>query len=321
MEFDCRPIAVQKIDFSDATYRLSIEDRDHGGPINGDMHHIVSPPILLDNNGRFTIIRGFRQVQVHMGQPNATIQSIVMGPDTSAMDCAKIAVCSLVSCGSPNIVASSAAVVLLSSFCSSGKELTSVARQCGLSVNGAMVAKLLQVGQMPEAVRRGLSEGSIALPVAMILDGEPDDGLKVMLAELLRELDVSLNRQRELVEWIKAICKRDQMTIDQLLEETEIRNLRKDRQIDIRQKVSRVRSYLRRRRFPAITQFEQRYQSILRDLSLNPGMQLRPPAHFESDTYCLTMEFDGYDALLNQQKALEKLINKKNINMLWSMME
>ena len=64
-------------------------------------------------------------------------------------------------------------------------------------VNRELATKLMQVDQMPTALKEGLIAGCVALPIALRLHQMSDTEAGAALCALLNELDLSLNRQRE----------------------------------------------------------------------------------------------------------------------------
>ena len=183
-----------------------------------------------------------------------------------------------------------------------------------------MVQKLLKVDQMPAPVKSGLLEGTIALPVALILDADGNTEKICILASVFRELGMSLNRQREFLEWVNGICRRDKLTTRQLFNEKDVVRIRNDQESDRRQKYRLIRQYLKKRRFPSISEFERKHDNLLKTLNLQKGTQLIPPAHFEGETYCLKIEFDSYAALVHKQGELNKIVESPDIQKLWQLM-
>ena len=320
MEYDCRFVTVQQIDINDATFRITEEKTPGDGIDDPGLLQLVRPPILLPRKETCTIISGFGQLTTDSFRNGKEIRCHLLDAGTPLSDCARIAVSCHALHRSLDIIESAKAIALLSQYFECKTDLVKAANRCGLSVNSAMVEKLLKVGAMPEPLKRGLLEGAVALPVALLLIAEHDDEKTGLLTTLYRDLDMSLNRQRELLEWVGAICKRDKLTTRQLLDEKGFARISNDKEIDRRQKVQRVRHYLKKRRYPAMVEFGGRYDKIVNALDLQKGTQLLPPAHFEGQTYALKIEFDSFDTLLKKQEEIKKMVNSSEIQELWKLM-
>ncbi len=290
------------------------------GDIDTEIHQLVLPPVLYPRNNAYSIISGFDQIFAHSSQKNRKIRGHILDGRTSPSACARIAVCSQVLTRPLNIIESANAMGLLSSYFENKNDLLEAARQCGMSLNFAMMEKLFKVGKMPSSLKKGLLEESIALPVALLLGADPDPDKINLLSNLYRELGMSLNRQRELLEWVGAICKRDKLTTRQLLDASGVTGICNDKQMDRKQKVHLVRSLMKKKRFPAICEFEQRHDRVMKSMNLKKGTQLIPPAHFEGSTYALKIEFDSYENLLRKQQEIKAIVESAHIQNLWELM-
>jgi hypothetical protein len=320
MEFDCRSVATEQIDRNDTTFRLEARDPADIGTLELGMLQLVHPPILLPTGERHIIISGFDVVDAGLSKGRKAVRCRVLPAETPFLECARIAVACCTSRKRMDITETARAVALLCRFSEDADRVSELANGCGIAVNAVMVEKLLNVNQMPDHLKQGLSEGTIALPVALMLadDGDPEKSDR--LSSLFQKLGMSLNRQRELLEWVNAICRLENLTASQLLDTPDLKAIWNDGDLDHRQKASKVRSYLRQRRFPEITRFEGQYHAILKSLKLKKGTQLLPPAHFEGNTYCLKIEFDSHAALLEKSKEFNNIINSKEIRNIWKLM-
>jgi len=320
MEFDCRSVATEQIDRNDTTFRLEVRDPIDTDSLELGMLQLVHPPILLPTAERHIIISGFDVVLAGLSKDRKAIRCRVLPAGTPFLECARIAIACRASRNRMDITEAGRAVALLCRFSEDVDRVPDLANGCGMEVNAVMVEKLLNVNQMPDHLKQGLSEGSIALPVALMLADDGNDEKSKRLSDLFQKLGMSLNRQRELLEWVNAICRRENLTVSQLLDTPDLTVIWNDGDLDHRQKASKVRSYLRQRRFPEMTRFELQYHAILKSLKLKKGTQLLPPAHFEGNTYCLKIEFDSHATLLEKAKELDNIINSKEIRNIWKLM-
>ena len=67
--------------------------------------------------------------------------------------------------------------------------------------------------------------------------------------------------------------------------------------MDRGQKTQLIRHYLKKRRYPQITAFEEHYQRTVKELRLSEGMQLLAPQNFEGQSYTLQLAFKNADEL------------------------
>jgi hypothetical protein len=79
------------------------------------------------------------------------------------------------------------------------------------------------------------------------------------------------------------------------------------------QKAGQLRSLLRRRRYPVMSAATARFQDLVRDLNLGPGVQLIPPGNFEGTTYTLAITFDRLDQLRDRSLQIEDLLRSQTL--------
>jgi len=73
-------------------------------------------------------------------------------------------------------------------------------------------------------------------------------------------------------------------------------------------KRQKVRSYLRQRRFPAITTTETEYRKWVKQLKLGNNINLIPPKDFEGNTFSMTLRFNNRQDLSDLNKKIEEII-------------
>jgi hypothetical protein len=90
--------------------------------------------------------------------------------------------------------------------------------------------------------------------------------------------------------------------------EHSICNIVSEDKLDKNIKTSRLRSDLRKRRYPGITEAEKVFFSHIEKLGLNEKFRLIPPQDFEGDTFRLTLDFKNLQDLKQHQKKLNEII-------------
>jgi hypothetical protein len=121
-----------------------------------------------------------------------------------------------------------------------------------------------------------------------------------------------------MLEWITSICRRDDVTVSQLLATEEIANCLLDSGLDRRQRGQMIRIYLKTCRYPAIQAYEKRFDGIVKKLALAKGTVLGAPPNFESPNYSLRFEFGSYDELRKKLEEFEKIIESETLKSIWN---
>jgi len=109
---------------------------------------------------------------------------------------------------------------------------------------------------------------------------------------------VGLNKQRELLLLLKEIAGREDTSIPHLIAEKPLQEILNNAEMDRAVRRQKVRSYLRQRRFPAITEAEKDYRKWVRQLKLGNNINLIAPKDFEETTFSMTLRFNNRRVLI-----------------------
>lgn len=269
---------------------------------------LLAPPILLPEGNRFQIVAGSRRIAALRELGRTETPARLLPPDASPLDRARIAVGDNSFQRALNPVEQSRALRAIATHFSDPAALAEEAGRLNLPGHSALIQKLLPLAGLPEKIRSALLAEAVALPMALELAAFPED-TQSTLVDLFLDLGLSLSRQREFLGLLDEIAAREDRTIPEVLAKSEIRLVLDDPEMDRPRKAGEVRRLLRRRRFPAITAAEARYQRIVADLPLGKGIQLTPPRDFEGTEYAATVRFRDSAELKGRVSDLDHLAN------------
>ncbi len=319
MDFEYRAVSVSQIDPNDTTYRITgskpVDDlvqsiRDVG---------LLRPPLLKADGQRHVIVSGFKRIAAcrRLGWP--CITAGLLDTAISAAHCAIIAVADQTAHRKLNLVEQAQAVNLLARVFEKKDALFAAARKAGLEINAHLAEKLNRVVNMSQLLQSGLIEGSIALPVALAIDRMQDKDAADSVTRLLNEFNYSLNQQREVLEAVTAVSRRDGIPIPRLLGNGAIGDIRLNEELDRGHKARMIRDYFKTRRYPTISSVDKQFQKLSKQLKLDDHVQLIAPRNFESPTYALRFEFNKPEDLTTIQKELNRLVSAPEIKRLWDL--
>lgn len=306
---DIRSVALSEIDSAADSFRITTHT--DLTALSQSISHVgvINPPILYGKHGTYQIVSGFARVAASGLLDRTTITARILPETVSRAVCIQLAIVDNTSLRILNPVEQARCVGLLSTITEGTEHLVTVAREMGLPINKKMATDLKQVLQMPPCLQRGLMDGSIALPVALLIYQIGDPSSIEVLSAFLIELNLSLNRQREIFDWIEALSHLENQSVSQIMSDPDLVALRNDRNLDRRQKITAVRHYFRKRRYPNIVKTEQRYDAYHRNVKMPPGIVLTPPPFFESDTYSLRIDFKTLAELKQIRTGLDTVID------------
>jgi hypothetical protein len=142
--------------------------------------------------------------------------------------------------------------------------------------------------------------------------------LAVRLADLFRDLRLSLNKQREILTLLEEIALRENRSMMALLQDEAVQSILSDGDADRNQRSAALRRWLKRRRYPEISRAEAEFEAALRDLPLGEGVQLIPPRHFESQIYGLSLQFKTRSELSRQNRRIGEMLAHPGLEKLLS---
>lgn len=310
-------VSLTEIDWDDHRFRVSASSP--LGPLAASIKRVglITPPVLIKQGVSYVIISGFRRLETckQLGIQRITAQ--ILGSQTPLEHCIHIAVIENTLLRELNLVEQGRIVQMLDQLYADQGIMCKEAKRLGVSLNIEMASKLRTVSQMNTILQNALVMGHIALPIALQIHQMADETTGVKISQVFTKIGLGLNRQREFLDWLIGISRRESISIEKLIEDRDLNEILDDPDTDRKQKSALVRHYLKNRRYPEITQIEKRYQAFIQSLSLGKGVQLIAPAHFESRTYTFKIDFARYDELVSRYQGLEKTIQSSSLKFLW----
>ncbi len=312
MDFDIRRIPTAAIDTDDHTFLITTgsDKRDLKPSIRST--GLLQPPLLAGDDTRFTIICGFRRVSACRDLGWTSIPSRILPTAADTVERVRAAIADNAFQRSLNVVEQARAFTLIRNTIDDAAERLAVAAAAGLPDSPAIMNRLLPVARMPVAVQAGILNDKLALPVALRIERMDQDDAAAM-GDFFIRIDASLNVQRELLQMITEISHRDGISIPQLLNRADLKALMDDGDLPVPQKVQRLRGLLKRMRYPAVSRAEEAYRHALKQVQLDPRIQLQPPRFFEGKTYRLTLSIESRRQLRLLQVELVKLIDHPDL--------
>ena len=175
--------------------------------------------------------------------------------------------------------------------------------------------RMQQIAELPPDIMQLLSKDCITERTALLLT-EADDGLAMALAPVLRAIQASASRQREIVQFCRDMTRRDQVTATDLLQRIDASKICNDAQLSPGKRAERVWQRLRAVRFPHLTMRETRFADLRQQLRLPKGMRLEHPPFFEGGGYRLTIALNETQVLPQQADEIARLLHDPTLDMI-----
>ena len=308
MDFKVIRVPLDRVDLDDNTYRISTHTETEDLALSISAIGLLQLPAVIEVTGRLVVVYGFRRLAA-LGTIDAFREGVPLrglSTDIPPAQLAVMAVSDNTFQRSLNVVEQSRGYGLLRRFCESPDGWIQAARMCGLPDSKKAMQRIASVIDMPDSLQQALVEGSIALPVAKQIQRMPESDGRIM-TELLRQITTGLNIQRELVDLLTDISRRDAVPIERILDQERVPNLLEDEQGSMPQRVQRLRNLLKVKRYPTLLRVEEEYRQAVKRLCLSPQVQVQAPPYFEGKRYQVTLTVESRRQLRAIQKDIDKL--------------
>ncbi|MBF0397995.1 MAG: ParB N-terminal domain-containing protein [Desulfobacterales bacterium] len=301
-DFDYQHIEIDLINLNDETFRITTnrEFTDIADSIK--TIGIINPPILLKKNNNFIIVSGFRRIYASC---ESKIFARIIKEGTDDLFCIKLAISDNAFQRRLNLVEQSHSINLISPFLKDTNMLSKTLTSIGLNIEPVNIDKIKRIYYLPKLIQESIISDTIPLVMALELCKFQEDE-QTAFANLFERLKPSLNKQREIVTNVSEIAIRDDIPILRAL--NEISHIMQNIELDRNQKLLNVRTYLKTRRFPSITEAYKKFEDNVKKLKLNSGIKLVPPNDFEGTNYIFNIFFKNIRELNEHKLNLENII-------------
>jgi len=267
---------------------------------------LLHPLLLTSQSEEYIIVSGFRRMAACRKLGWRKIPAQILNSGTDLQQCIELAITDNCFQRPLNLVETSRALGMLAKLHTDPSRLAIAAANLDLPDNHLMIDKLVQISGLPAPIQNGVLNDTISLAMALEL-GQFDDDIGIVMAELFAELKGGLNRQRELVQLLKEIALRENISIAEVLNAVDVASILNAKDLDKSIKSRRLRDYLRQRRFPSIMKAEKNFKTHLKQLKLGKGLTLAPPREFEGNTYIFSLAFENLSELNALRSKLDEI--------------
>jgi ParB family transcriptional regulator, chromosome partitioning protein len=268
---------------------------------------LLTPVLVRSGEPGAILVSGHRRAAACTALGWTRIPARVLPPDAPEYECACRAVGenSLARPLSP--LETARALVLLDRCHPDGFAPPEDVAALGLPAAPAVRERLKGLVRLPAEVQSGIEEEAIAFPTACEL-GALDPAQATAVAGLLRRLGAGLNKQREILQLVLEISRRDGTPLRKVVSDPLLLSAMESAGGDSNRVTQSVRRFLRRRRFPAIDAAERKFEGLRRTLALGDGLRLDPPRDFEGTHFQLGCSFATLEELGRLRDRLDGLL-------------
>lgn len=304
MPFDFQSVPLTRIDPDDETLRITTQTALSPLAAGITRAGLINPPVLLPRGGQWVVVCGFRRIAAVRQLKWTQLPARILSPETPHADCVRMAIADNAFQRPLNHIETSRALALLSTTIPEPLERTRIARELGLPSAPSLIEKLIPLCRLPDVVQKGIVANTISLPVAERLGGLDTD-VAIFFGDLFNSLNLSLNKQREVLTLSEEISLREDRSLMSVFQEGPIHDTLNDPDQDRSQKAGAVRRQLKLRRYPHLTRAKDDFESAIKSIKFPNTVKLTPPADFEGTRYTLHLSFSGLSELHSHRSIFE----------------
>jgi len=300
-----------EIDRADELFMMSFEP--HLGPLRESVKQVgILEPIWLRERGRkFQIINGFRRYDVARELRTGKITALIWREDEiDDRHAFQMSLHGNMPGRGLNLVEKGLVLEkLLHRFSVSRIEVIhTYLPLLNLEPSETVLNSFLTVNRLSKDLKRYIVSHRLSLNNVLLLARFSSEDQE-SICGFLSPLKVGENVHREILTFLGEISQRDGIGISDLLSRRELQNVLIDTRRSGPQKIQGIRNFLREKRYPKLSELEERFRSHKKKMRLSPQVAIRPPPFFEGDQLKVEFSFRSlqqYEALLGELQNLSK---------------
>jgi len=306
-------VKLDDIDRSDERFSMNFEP--DLLPLSNSVKEVgILEPVWLRAKGRrFQIINGFRRFDVAQVLGMKAIRALVWRKDQIDDRVAfQMGVHENVLARGLNVVEKSLVLDrLLTRFSVNRRE---VVRKwlplLDLEPSEKILKGFLLISTFSTGAKRYLLDHGVSLKNVLLLAAFPE-AERLSICGFLSDLSIGENVLREILTYLREIAHRDGIRIEDLLSNQKIQRLLSDESLSGPQRTQAIRRFLRERRYPRLSDLEERFSASRKAMGLPPQVKITPPPFFEGDRFKIEFSFRSLEEYENLLGTLESLAKER----------
>ncbi|MBF0230831.1 MAG: ParB N-terminal domain-containing protein [Desulfamplus sp.] len=294
-------INVCDIELSDETFKISSDNDIAALEASIKSIGMINMPLVkrvienqLKDKYKYVVISGFKRIQVIKSIGITQILVVVIESDDKLCSC--LAIADNAFQRPLNIIEQMRGIRLLKHFIPSAQEIIENSPQIfNFKINATLINMFSDIAQMPESIHRLIENERLAINCAVKFKhyGYNDSAIEAFEA-LFSKIKASLSKQKEIITTIHEIAARDSLSIIDVIESDELKQILDNSENDENRKGNLIRSALFNRRYPNLSkakeQFTQKIKKLHSQGNLRSDIKLEPPVDFEGQDYTVSFK-------------------------------
>jgi len=307
-------LSLAKINLEDERFRTSFHPDLDRLILSIKKVGLLSPPLVCRGDKGFILVSGWKRVLACRDLGLPAIGALVTGEKNGL----RLFLLGLYENLATREIGLAEKAEVLSKLLKFGVEKKTLLRSylplLSLPATAAHLEVLLDLSKADNGVKEFVGEKELPLPlVQSLLQFMPVE--QKLVLPLLRPL--GQNKQKEIVEDFWEISRRDDVSVQKVLGETEMRQALGSPKLSPLEKAEKIRSILRRKRYPQLSSWQEAFASTLRKVRWPKSIAIQPSPYFEGEDISVSFRFKNEEEFKAGLKKLQEVSGKQEFSRLF----
>ena len=311
INYKLQRVHINEIDTEDHKFRISNETIIDEISDSIKEYGLLKPPILLRNKNSYSIISGFKRVLACKKNTVDIINALVMQSNDEFL-CYKVAILDNTSQKKIGFYESIKCIKIIKEFLidnNNDEFIILVSKLLNLPYSKDYIIKLINISELPDNLIDLIDKERISFSIADELL-KYDNNCADLIGEIFSNIKLSFNFQKELINFIIDIAKKENKHIEFILKD--VNSILKVESLENNdtdsKKYYRLKSYLIRRRYPIMTDYNDILNNKISKIKSDKRIKIVVPKGREEAKLQLQMNFNklsDFNELFNDIKKLK----------------
>ncbi len=272
---------------------------------------LINPPLVAVRRGRFILVTGWKRVLACLQLSFASIP-VRVSEEKDDLRNFLMAVHENLAARDFSSVEKAEIIRRLKTF---GVKKSQVIRDylplLDIPAASSFYEKYLALAELESDLKKAIHEKNIPFSVLQIfLELEP--GARGLVMPILAPL--GQNKQKEILEDLQEISPRENIAVEDILKSREILHIQSSVELSPLQKADRIRAWLRKRRYPSLSSWEESFDLTLRKMRWPKKIALKHSPFFEDEDISVAFSFKNKKEFEESVSKLKQLASAKEFN-------
>ncbi len=280
---------------------------------------LISPPYLKKSKEGYTLVSGWKRILASRRLGCKEISAFLAPQEASDLDLFLICLEDNLSCRALSLAEKAEAAAKLVRFgLTEEKIVAEYLPRFLVPTRRFHLELLLKVAEQGELrLKKFLHENDLSWEALEILLTFSPPERELILPYLQA---VSFSQRREIILYLHEISVRDKMTIAAIWQQEEMAKILGSEKYPLRQKAVELAGWLKKRRYPLLSSWEEEFQKVLRDISWPEEVRLSYDRTFERDLFTVSFSFRQAEELAARLRQLEEVTKRAGFHRLFRRM-